>query len=560
MDLDGEFQVPPIVASVQLIYHLNLEIGGGLNERADVNALIQFITDYGKLRIVAEHLKCNVKAAKRRAVGNSMFRDGLFVNAMFAYNESICLALPGSDQLGIGYANRSAACFALGEYEMALFNIQMARKHNYPDKLMAKLLERERNCKQRIADGRSKGTVPCPRMGFNVDINPRIPFLAKGIAMGYDPRFGRGLVAEKDFNAGDIILDEKLELCGIDYNVTFQTCNQCSSRRYHVLIPCPKCPFFMFCSEECRELNWKLFHRFECDVATKLCSVSRVSDMIAPRLFFYGLSQFGDDVQAMMEYCEKAINGKFNPLDLDYTIPCRLDVFKAVHNTITRYDSVVEMIANNTAATYSVVFLMNPLVKSIIRTEPHRRFFIRSIQTYSKVAAALATNSGISKGVITTIRPVGNLFNHSCDPHAMTISDGGRVKMVMLRPARQGEQIFISYGPTWYKPCPLSLMFKCCCIVCDKGKAGREWHSLMDRKLPQNARKDVQLMKQILGDSGVNVASKMNAVQQLIKRYADYHPQREDIGYLLKLYGEFLCFIVQDEHLALMRAMLMAEQ
>ncbi|EDS31657.1 conserved hypothetical protein [Culex quinquefasciatus] len=76
MDLDGEFQVPPIVASVQLIYHLNLEIGGGLNERADVNALIQFITDYGKLRIVAEHLKCNVKAAKRRAVGNSMFRDG----------------------------------------------------------------------------------------------------------------------------------------------------------------------------------------------------------------------------------------------------------------------------------------------------------------------------------------------------------------------------------------------------------------------------------------------------------------------------------------------------
>lgn len=556
MDCDGKSRVPTYVDSVQLVYHLHLETGGGLSEWADVKTLIKYISDYGNLRIVSEHLKCNEKAAGLRATGNSLFRERKFEEAIFCYNESISFAITGTDQVGIGYGNRSAACYEQGEYEMALFNIEMAKKHNYPDRLMPKLVAREGNCKQWIADGHSKGTVPCPRMNFNVDINPKIPFLAKGIAMNYEPRFGRGMIAEKDFNAGDVILNEKLELCGIDFNVTFQACNQCSARLYHILIPCPKCPFFMYCSEECLELNWKLFHRFECDVATKLCSVSRISDMITPRMFFYGLSQFGDDLQAMMQYCEKGVSAKFNPLELDYTSHNRLDAFKALHNTKPHYDAEVEMIANNTASAYYVVFLMNPIVKSIIRTEPHRRFFLRSLHAYSKVTASMATTTGSRSGLVATMRPVGNIFNHSCDPHAKTISDAGRVKMIMLRPVRQGEQIFTAYGSTWYDPYQVPFPFKCSCIVCDKGQAGREWHSLKERKLPPNAYKDIQLMKQIVNDTGINIATKLNAVQQLIKRYARYHPQREDIGFLLKFYSNFLCIAVQDEHLALVRAKL----
>ncbi|EDS26200.1 conserved hypothetical protein [Culex quinquefasciatus] len=47
--------------------------------------------------------------------------------------------------------------------------------------LAQKLRVMELNCKQQIAAGRSKGTVPSPRMDINVDTNPKIPFLAKGI-------------------------------------------------------------------------------------------------------------------------------------------------------------------------------------------------------------------------------------------------------------------------------------------------------------------------------------------------------------------------------------------
>lgn len=42
-------------------------------------------------------------------------------------------------------------------------------------------------------------------------------------------------------------------------------CHHCLSRSYN-LIPCPKCPLALYCSESCRNLSWKLYHKIECPV------------------------------------------------------------------------------------------------------------------------------------------------------------------------------------------------------------------------------------------------------------------------------------------------------
>ncbi|XP_039445993.1 SET and MYND domain-containing protein 4-like [Culex pipiens pallens] len=531
---------------------------GELDLNWPVERIIKYVAGSSQLAGLEELCKSDLEASKLREFGNHFYRLRNLVEATFCYNQAICHAPPDSEQLGMGYANRSAICFEMRDYEMALFNIQMAKKHNYPDKLMAKLLERERNCRQRIADGHSKGTVPNPRMGFNVDINPRIPFLAKGIAMGYDPRFGRGLVAEKDFNAGDLILDETSELFAHDFNLCFKHCSQCSANVCQILIPCRTCVLFMYCSEECRELHWKLFHRFECGVVTKLCCVSGTGDIITPRFFFYGLTQFGDDLQAMMEYCEKEVSTQSNPLELDFANLDRMEWFRVLHNTHPRgLDSSPG--GKRAVASYFVVFLMNPVVKSIIRTESHRQFFLRSLLRYSSMIHPLATTFFTSDGhMFAAVLPIGSLLNHSCDPHAIQSLNYGRRKVILVRPVRKGEQIFVSYGPIWWRHIPGAVLpFKCRCVVCDQ--PDREWHSLKGRPIPPKAVKDMLVLKEIYEKADVHPATKLIALQQFMKRYARHHPNEAFLGNFLKVYCSFLEMACETEGQRLVRARLQAE-
>ncbi|EDS26678.1 conserved hypothetical protein [Culex quinquefasciatus] len=128
---------------------------------------------------------------------------------------------------------RSAVYFEQGDYEFALYNIDLAKKHDYPEKIMPKL----------------RGTVPSPRMDINVDTNPKIPFLAKGKKVDHR----RILVAEKDFNPGDVIMDAEPLLTAIDFNLCYENCSHCGVKFSNSLIPCPGSVFFMYCGEECRQ-------------------------------------------------------------------------------------------------------------------------------------------------------------------------------------------------------------------------------------------------------------------------------------------------------------------
>lgn len=85
---------------------------------------------------------------------------------------------------------RSAIYFEQDEFEYALANIALAKEHNYPERLMPKLLEREQQCRVKLAEGKSKGTVPPRRFDLNVPVNSKIPFLASGIKMARLEDFG----------------------------------------------------------------------------------------------------------------------------------------------------------------------------------------------------------------------------------------------------------------------------------------------------------------------------------------------------------------------------------
>uniref|UniRef100_A0A8D8G2T2 SET and MYND domain-containing protein 4 n=1 Tax=Culex pipiens TaxID=7175 RepID=A0A8D8G2T2_CULPI len=528
-----------------------LEKGGPL-------VTLMIVEEKGRLQRIPEVGKSNERAVEYRNAGNGLYAEGKYERALECYNKSLAFAEPDTDQLGMAYANRSAVQLKQGEYEFALYSIELAKKHNYPEELMPKLLERESECKQQIVRGNSKGTVPCPRMGINVDTNPKIPFLARGIAMSHDAKFGRGLVAEREFKPGDIICDEKCELCDVDYNLIYRNCNQCGGDFANILIPCPKCPFFMYCSEECLELSWKLYHRFECAVATKLYVVSQISKMVHARMFFYGLTQFEDNLQAMMDYCVPEVTTVANPLAQDFNNLNRLDVFKAYHNTKPYLDPELEIVNMFGACVYYVLLLTNPALSSLVNTEPFKWFFFTSLLKYHRMSISLVSVSitGDEDHVVGFLSPVNSICNHSCDPNAVGILHSGRYKIALIRPVRKGEPIFCYYSPPWWDPerSPVpTLHFPCECVVCDRGPAGKAWRLLKKRPFPAAAVKNVRMMQDMVCGETTSNANKLNMLQQFIRRFSELHPNKI-VGQWLDWYSYYLTISVYAENLVLLRA------
>lgn len=96
------------------------------------------------------HGKSAEKSIELRALGNKYFslKNKDYFKALEYYNESICHAPTDSEQLSIGYANRSAIYFDWKKYDICLENIELARKTGYPDRLMDKLNKREAECQR----------------------------------------------------------------------------------------------------------------------------------------------------------------------------------------------------------------------------------------------------------------------------------------------------------------------------------------------------------------------------------------------------------------------------
>lgn len=65
---------------------------------------------------------------------NEFFRRDYLELAIAAYNDSICKAVFGTEEMALANANRSACYFKLARFAMCLSEIELAKKSNYPQR------------------------------------------------------------------------------------------------------------------------------------------------------------------------------------------------------------------------------------------------------------------------------------------------------------------------------------------------------------------------------------------------------------------------------------------
>ncbi|NWW16637.1 SMYD4 protein, partial [Falcunculus frontatus] len=270
-----------------------------------------------------------------REQGNQEFKQGHYQAALRLYSKAVSHEPPGSPEVSLCFANRSAALLHLGHFEVCLEDIARAESHGYPDRLLPKVLLRKAECLLclgRLQDAqdilgvlesktaldrvmathltrlkklsqlkvklREKERCPEPAREARGGIqgkseiweeNNNISGASSSLRLSFGAERGRHLVASQDIVPGQSLLKEEAFVSVLcpgenlplqDGEAAWDTqatnadlyCHRCL-RQLLASVPCQGCSYAKYCSQDCADVAWQQYHRTECSLGALLLTL-----------------------------------------------------------------------------------------------------------------------------------------------------------------------------------------------------------------------------------------------------------------------------------------------
>jgi hypothetical protein len=390
--------------------------------------------------------------------------DFILFNHLLAF--SLCFAEWNSENVGLAYANRSAVYSEMGYYEKALENIELARNHNYPRNKLDKLKIREDQCLENLNNKpqtnkfQEHEAIRSKVLKEKFPGNKNTPFyVAECLEMKRSPAFGRYIVTNQNLKVGTVIAVEEPFSKSVIPAARYKRCSNCLVHNLLNLFPCEFCCSTMFCSEECRKINWEKYHQFVCPIVDVMDTLFTKIMLIALRTFFEALSIFNGDAVAMKEFLNSIESSEATVFDFDFTKMSELESRKTLLHTIDA------LVTNESSRTNSDLFqrsnvcaimsnlLLNHTTLGSNLNEETAIMFRKFIFKQSQISAlnfhglyGMSDNSLDEDQFGSGSFPFCSLINHSCVPNLVRVNFKAKNYVVVNRPVKAGEQIFDNYG------------------------------------------------------------------------------------------------------------------
>lgn len=484
--------------------------------------------------------KNNAKAKEiQRAAGEQYLIHRDLAKALSLYNQSICMAENASEELAVGYANRSAVYFDLGMGVECMANIAMARSvPNYPAYLEAKMFAREMECIRQFAYTYADNEPPVPKLSYPA--KEKVPFVADCVEMHRNPYDGRHLRATRKLKVGDVVAIEKPFCTLVASAHQYERCEHCGEERDRNLIPCESCTAVMFCSRECRTEAMGSYHQYECASVEVIKRLNLDPIVMTPiRLMLSALALFKGDIETLYDYTEEAdINcDDTTVLDIDYTrklTPCGqfAPIYCMVNEWNTKKVNDIDMKAIAMIAGY--ILCHSKKLEGTNRKRNLRRLCkilnhfntARSVSTYYESIRDMFLSERAKRvGKFFTegnrgVYPLYYMMNHSCLPNVIAFKCGSQLVTKVLRPIRKGEQLYVSYGPSFsedeYDDRQAALSpVHCVCNACI------EEYPLFDQ-LPHHSLKVLKEMNQLMRDARTNTSYVLHLLEKHLTKLSEH--------------------------------------
>nr|ABK56990.1 hypothetical protein GIP_L1_00040 [Glyptapanteles indiensis] len=420
------------------------------------------------------------------------------------YTKSIAYA-PGSRELSLAYANRSATLFKARLYEDCLCDCERALKLNYPDKWKAKLFARKARCLSYLAgvDGSSDPKVAealeqvrlwLPKMDgkdsgvklvektlnslhlmsqseaafVKLDDERHLPSIivdneeicgaTSALAVEFSEQYGKHVRATRDIKVGEVLSVNEGYATVLMLDKTYTHCAHCLKQTWSA-IPCNFCIYAVFCGEDCRREAWKGYHEVECRVTGPMVAMEmNHMALMALRLLVSVVKQAGD-LQALKDLLTgiDSLTGKGLAVVIDSLDGSKYaSVYTLARNTERR--SVPDLFGRSLNAAYITYLLatessmLGEQLKgglTEVSSHPWATFAGGLIMRHLQIIPSNVTEDNLDQLPIdraAALMPLYSLFNHSCNPMVDRRSFGKKIAMIAISPIKKGEQIFDNYG------------------------------------------------------------------------------------------------------------------
>ncbi|XP_055322500.1 uncharacterized protein LOC129578250 [Sitodiplosis mosellana] len=364
-----------------------------------------------------------------REKGNDYFVRKDYFAAMKLYNQALCFAENGSEQLSYAYSNRSSCFFRLKLYSKCLVDIELALQSNCAQQLIPKLNDRKAKCLEVLDEELS---YFAPKLSHEPD--ERFPCMVKVLEMQQNVEFGREIVATADIPAGKTIMVEDGFAAGL-YGEAGVNCDICYSS-YTNLIPCYTCTRSMFCFGKCDKND---FHFVECGLRWKPQGPFDYRYSVV-RSIVFALKTF-TNVDDLMEFAASAImSDQFELPDSMLDDKAKYNVF--FRNFKSNFPGWSEGHQHGIQSVYEGL-ISHEFISQKFPTKRKERFLQHLISHHIQARRRMMTiNCTMQKGFTPLI---GLYFNLSCTPNAtLLFSDSGSY-VLTIRPIKSGEQLFVHY-------------------------------------------------------------------------------------------------------------------
>ncbi|XP_077021604.1 protein-lysine N-methyltransferase SMYD4 isoform X2 [Tamandua tetradactyla] len=502
-----------------------------------------------------------------REEGNRKFQRKDYKGATVLYSKGISHSRPNTEDISLCYANRSAALFHLGQYEVCLKDIIRAQIHGYPERLQPKMMLRKAEClvalgrlqeaNQSIGELESYFTATPTLAASHFQIlqrnlchlkikvqeketltetfpvaltdvfkdmnlqeeNEQISSASSSVTLCTDPLKGRYLVATKDILPGELLVKEDAFVSvlnpgempqvhhGLESKWDTRVTNgdlHCHRCLKHTLatVPCDGCSYAKYCSQECMQQAWELYHSIECAlggilltlgifchtalrstllarfedtgrVIRKLCHEFSYQDIYLPekknekKTLYYDLEENeenGKIVETPISGCN--INGKYeNNYNAIFSLLPHTENHSPEHKFLCAF-SVAALCRHLEAASFQALMpgLKSSKLKAVMTPmlSPELNIWgvamLRHMLQLQCNAQAITTirQTGSRESVITDSRqvrlatglfPVVSLLNHSCSPNTSVAFINTAATVQASQQIVKGQEILHCYGP-----------------------------------------------------------------------------------------------------------------
>ena len=259
---------------------------------------------------------------------------------------------------------------------------------------------------------------------------------------------GRGLVADRDFEAGTVIIRSVPFSSAISAKHNHEFCNKCGQKRE--LKKCSKCSYVRYCSRECQTYAWPT-HKRECEyINSKIDIFNKVLPLNS--LLLLRTLEINEIEKAKQGVKDRELCPELEMLESHRDKFLTLELTDSKNST---FDIVLK--------TYRP-FLLD-------------RGYSVSENTLFDIHCKLAVNANAFQGdswetVSSGLFPEQTLLNHSCRPSCVNCFRGLEVLLVASRDIQRGEELTINYidliNPVWERRSLLEekSYFTCACGRC----------------------------------------------------------------------------------------------